>query len=149
MQGDHVGVGKQSAQIAHGNGIAEGELVLDVVVAHAHAHRFGQDAQLGSDVTVADDAQRLSPDLEGVVGRFHPHTPMRSGVLLRQTPHEEDDLGQHEFRDAPGVRERSVEDGDAPPFGARKIDLVGADAEAPHRNEFLRCREDFFGDLSP
>jgi len=43
---------------AAGLGVAQCELVLQVVEQHAHAQRFGHHRQLAADVPVTDDAER-------------------------------------------------------------------------------------------
>ena len=53
-------------------GVAQCELLLDVVEHHAHAQRFRQYGQLGTDVAVSDDAQRLAAHLMRTGGRLVP-----------------------------------------------------------------------------
>ena len=55
-------------------GVAERQLVDDVVVEHPHADRLGQHRELRADVAVADDAERLAAHLVG------------AGFALRHSP---------------------------------------------------------------
>lgn len=59
VQRHHVAHIEQIGQMAHLLRVAQRQLVLDIVEEHLHAQPFGQNAQLGANVAVADDAQLL------------------------------------------------------------------------------------------
>lgn len=58
-----------------------------------------------------------------------------------------DRLGQYQLSHRAGVRVGRVEHGDTAFAGGVEVDLVGADAEAADRDQFLRAVEDLFGQL--
>src|SRR3546814_9897731 len=63
VQGDHVAAREQVVQAGRRARVAQRELGLDVVEQHVHAQRFGEHADLGADVAVADDADGLAARL--------------------------------------------------------------------------------------
>ena len=65
VQAHHVGLGQQLVEGVGGLDVAVAQLVGVVVVDHAHAHGLGQHGELGADVAVADDAERLAAHLVG------------------------------------------------------------------------------------
>ena len=111
------------------------ELVGVVVVYDPHPHRLGQIGKLRSDVAVAHDSERLAPDLVAILRRLLPSPGMRPGRFGNDPPQQHDDLADHQLRDAAGVGEWRIEDGN--PHAARgvDVDLVGSDVEATDRNQ--------------
>lgn len=95
-----VGEGRHLARGAHGH------QVDDVVVDDVHAHRLGQHRQLRPDVPVADDPQRLAPDLPALGRYLVPRTQVHFIAAICHLPCQCDDLADDEFRDGAGVRER-------------------------------------------
>jgi len=67
-------------------------------------------------------------------------------VLLGEPPGQRDDLGQGQLDHAARIRVRGVEHGDAAGRGARQVDLVGADAERPDREQIGGSGEHGLGD---
>ncbi|KAG1468963.1 hypothetical protein G6F57_012377 [Rhizopus arrhizus] len=137
VQGDDVGAGEQIVQAGRGPGIAQRQLGFHVVEDHLHAQRFGQYADLGADVAVADDAQRLTAYFVAAAGRLRPAAAMAFGVLLRDATGQHDRLGDHQLGHAAGVGIGGVEYRDAGQLGRVQVDLVGADAEAAHCDQPL------------
>jgi len=72
---------------------------------------------------------------------------MGLGVFLRDTAQEQNGLGENEFRDAPGVGERRIENGNTAPGGRLQIHLVGANTEATHSHQLLGGLKYFLGQL--
>ncbi|KAG1313018.1 hypothetical protein G6F62_014164 [Rhizopus arrhizus] len=94
-------------------------------------------ADLGADVAVADDAQRLTAYFVAAAGRLRPAAAMAFGVLLRDATGQHDRLGDHQLGHAAGVGIGGVEYRDAGQLGRVQVDLVGADAEAAHCDQPL------------
>ena len=132
---DDVRCGQELAQAAHAGGVADRQALGDVVEDHVHAERLGQDRQLRPDRPVADDAQRLAPDLVRPLGGLGPHARLQGGVLLRKTPGQGDGLGDRELHDRPRVGVGGVEDSDPQARSRRQVDLVGADAVRSDRGQ--------------
>ena len=128
-------------------GVAVGQAVRGVVEDHPEPDRLGHVRQLGADVAVADDAERPAAELVAAAGRLVPDAVVHPLGLLDQPAGQRDDLAEHQLDDAAGVGERRVEDGDAALGRAGQVDLVGADAEAPDRQEVLPGVEHLGGDL--
>ena len=137
MQGDDVGPRQQVVQAGRCTGIAQRQLGFHVVEDHLHAQRFGQHADLGADVAVTDDAQGLAAHFMAAAGRLRPAAAMAFGVLLRDAAGQHDRLGDHQLGHAARVGVGRVEHRDASQFGCIQVDLVGADAEAAHRDQAL------------
>ncbi|CAM4433948.1 hypothetical protein STPA111741_17515 [Stenotrophomonas pavanii] len=137
VQGDDVGAGQQVVQAGRGTRIAQRQLGFHVVEDHLHAQRFGQHADLGADVAIADDAQGLATHLMAAAGRLRPAAAMALGVLLRNATGQHDRLGDHQLGHAAGVGVGRIEHRDAGQLGRVQVDLVGADAEAAHRDQAL------------
>ncbi len=138
MQRDDVGDFEQRLHGWHGAGVAERQFHFDVVKHDLHAQGLGQDADLGADVAVADDAQRFAAGFAGTGGGLDPFAAMSRGVARRNAAHQQNDFGQHQLGHAAGVGKRSVEDGDAAVLRRRQVHLVGADAEASDGDEVAR-----------
>ena len=149
MQGDEVGLGQHGLQGLRRAVVAHRQLRRDVVEQDLHADRLGQDADLRADVAVADDAERLAADLVGGRGTLPPPALVHLPRAIRQAAGEGDDLGDHQLRDAAGVAERGVEDGDAPLARGVEGHLVRADAEGPEREQAAGLGEHPLGDLGP
>ncbi|MCY1172855.1 hypothetical protein D9M73_129990 [compost metagenome] len=147
MQGDDVGHAQQLVQVAHLGGVAQRQLGHGVIEEHLHAEGFGQYRQLGADRAVADDAELLAADLEGVGRGLDPAATVAGSVLLRDAAQQQDGLGQHQFGHRTGVGVRGVEHRDAALAGGVQVDLVGADAEAADGDQLLGAVEDFLGQL--
>ena len=137
VQAHHVGLGQQLVQRGELACIAQRQLGLDVVEHHAHAQGLGQQAQLGADMAIADDAQRLATHLERVGSALHPAAPVQQCVLLRDAAHQHDDLGQHQLGHAARVGERRVEHGHATLGCGIQGDLVGPDAEGTDSDQLV------------
>ena len=84
-------------------GVAQCELLLDVVEHHAHAQRFRQYRQLGTDVAVSDDAQRLAAHLMRTGGRLVPQAVLDVMRMRRDATHQADDVANHQFHNGTGV----------------------------------------------
>ncbi|MNZ63899.1 hypothetical protein D3C78_820540 [compost metagenome] len=147
VQGDDVGHAQQLVQVAHLGGVAQRQLGHGVIEEHLHAQGLGQYRQLGADGAVADDAELLATDLEGVGRGLDPAATVAGGVLLRNAAQQQDGLGQHQFGDRTGVGVGGVEHRDAALAGGGQVDLVGADAEAADGDELLGAVEHLFGEL--
>ncbi len=127
--------------------VAHRQLGHHVVEVHLHAHRLGQHRQLGADRAVADDAELLAADLEGVGRRLDPAAAVAGGVLFRDAAQQQDGLGQHQLGHRAGVGIGGVEHGDAALAGGVQVDLVGADAEAADGDQLLGAVEHLGGQL--
>ena len=138
MQADDVGHVEQLGHGGHLDGITQRELVLDVVVIDFHAEAFGDDAQLGADVAVADDAEFLAAGLDAVIGQLLPDPAVALGTLFGNTAQQQQDFTQHQFGDGAGVGEGGVEDGNATHLGGLEVDLIGTDAEAADGDQLAR-----------
>ena len=68
---------------------------------------------------------------------------------IREAAGQGDDLGDHELRDAAGVAERGVEDGDPAPGRGVEGHLVRPDAEGPEREQAAGLGKHPFGDMGP
>ena len=115
--------------------VAQRQLVGDVVEVDPHAQRLRDHRQLAADVAVADDAEGPAAHLVGALGRLVPDAGVHGRVLVGQPPGQGDDLGDHQLDHAAGVGERGVEHHRAPLGGGGEVDLVGADAERPDRQQ--------------
>ena len=149
VQAHHVGLGQQLVLRGQLACVAQRQLGLDIVEHHAHAQVFGQQAQLGADVAVADDAQCLATHLERVGGALHPAAPMQQCVLLRNAAHQHDDLGQHQLGHAARVGERCVEHWHPAPGGGIQGNLVGPDAEGADGDQLLGLLQHLGRELGP
>ena len=147
MQGNDVAHAQQVVQVADLGGVAQRQLGDHVVEEHLHAHGFGHYRQLGADGAVTDDAELLATNLEGVGRRLDPAAAVAGGVLLRDAAQQQDGLAQHQLGYRTGVRVGRVEYRDATLAGRIQVNLVGADAEAAHRNQLLGAVEDLGGQL--
>jgi hypothetical protein len=95
-----------------------------------HAEGLGEHAELGADVAVADDAERLAARLVASPRRDLPTRRDGSLAFFSGMPRSSRiDLGEHQLGDAARVGERRVEDRDARGVGAR-----------PGRPGWCRCR---------
>ena len=148
VQGDDVGHAQQLGQAGHLGGVAQWQLGQGVVEEHLHTQAFSQHRQLRADRAVADDAQLLAADFEGVGRALDPAATVAGSVLLRDTAQQQDGLGQHQLRYGTGVGVRCIEHRDAALARCIEVDLVGADAETADSHEFLGVVEDLFGQLS-
>ena len=147
VQADDVRHIEQLDHARHLNGVAQRELVLDIVVINLHADALGDDAKLGADVAVADDAELLAAGFHRAVGQLFPHAAMALGVFLGDTAQQQQDLAQYQFGDRTGVGEGCVEDRNAADLGRFQLDLVGADAEAADGDQLVGGVEHLLGDL--
>src|SRR3546814_16864045 len=100
-----------------------------------------------SDLALADDAELLAADLEGVGRRLDPAAAMAGGVLLRNAAQEQDGFGQYQFGHRTGIGVGRVEYRDTALAGGVQVDLVGADAETADGDQLLGRIEDLFGEL--
>ena len=66
MQRDDVGHAQQLVQAADLHRVAQRQLGHGVVEEHLHAQGLGEYRELGADRAVADDAELLATDLEGI-----------------------------------------------------------------------------------
>ena len=149
MHADDVALRQELVQGGGRFGVAVAKLVGMVVEHHPHAHRLGEIGQLRADVAVTDDAERLAPDLVAVGRGLVPLTLM-GGIGSRNDPaQQKDNLADHQFRHAPRVGEWRIEDRNPVPPGGVDIHLVGADAEAPDRDQPVGGFDNFRGDLRP
>ncbi|MNJ46667.1 hypothetical protein D3C77_418020 [compost metagenome] len=147
VQADDVRHVEQLHQVRHLDGVAQGELVLDVVVVDLHADHLGDDAKLGADVAVAYDAELLAAGFHRAVGELLPDAAMALGVLLGDAAQQQQYLPEHQFGHGAGVGEGGVEDGNAAYVGGIQRDLVGADAEAADGDQLAGGIQHLLGDL--
>ena len=143
----HVGLGQDALEVGDGPGVAEREHVGGVVEHDAHPQALGQDRELLANVAVADDAERLAPDLAARPDALGPLAAVSLGVLFRHTAQQQDGLGQDQLGDRPRVRERGVKDGHALLGRGLEVDLVGADAERADGDQLVGGLEDVGGQL--
>ncbi|KPW25720.1 Uncharacterized protein ALO83_04859 [Pseudomonas cannabina pv. alisalensis] len=148
VQSDDVGHAQQLVQAGNLSGVAQWKFGQRVVEVHLHAQAFSQNRQLSTNRAVADDAQLLATDLEGVGRALDPAATVAGSVLLGDAAQQQDRLGQHQFGDRTGVGVRRVEHRDTAFARRVQINLVGADAEAADRDQFLGAVEQLFGQLS-
>ncbi len=148
VQGDDIGHAQQLVQARHLSGVAQRQFGQRVVEVHLHAQTFGQYRQLRTDRTVTDDAQLLATDLEGIGRAFDPAATVAGCVLLGDTAQQQDGFGQHQFGDRTGIGVGRIEHCDTALARRVQVNLVGADAEAADRNQFLGTIEQLFGQLS-
>lgn len=134
MQRHHVGAGQHRIQAVELTGIAQRQPGFNIVKHHLHAQAFGQDANLGADMAVADDAQCLAAHFVGVVSRFHPAATMRQRIALRNAAHQQDGFGQYQFGHRAGIGKRRIEHRNAAPgshlINASRGTVVDIDALA-------------------
>ena len=147
MQRDDVGQAQQLVQAGDLGRVAQRQLGQRVEEEHLHAQAFGQYRQLGADRAVADDAQLLATDLEGVGRALDPAATVAGSVLLGDAAQQQDRFGQYQLGNRTGVGVRRVEHGDAALASGVQVDLVGADAETADSDQFLGAVEDLFGQL--
>mmetsp|Transcript_2767 Transcript_2767/g.7745 ORF Transcript_2767/g.7745 Transcript_2767/m.7745 type:complete len:439 (-) Transcript_2767:31-1347(-) len=147
VQGDEIRSGEELLHGGHLRRVAHGQLGDDVVVDHLHAHGLRAHRQLRADVAVADEAEGLAADLEAAHRLLEPGAAMHGGRAVADLAGQADDVPDDELRHAAGVREGGVEDRDALRLRGLQIDLVGADAEAAHRQHLVHRRDDLRGDL--
>ncbi len=147
VQGDDIGHAQQVGQAGDLGRVAQRQLGQGVIEEHLHAQAFGQDRQLRTDRAVTDDPQLLATDFKGVGRALDPATAMAGSVLLGNAAQQQDRFGQHQLGNGAGVGVRCVEHGNAALASRVEVDLVGADTEAAHGDEFLRVIEEFLGQL--
>ena len=147
VQAHRLGHRQQLVEAVAALGVAERELVGDVVEVDLHAQRLGHDGELAADVAVADDAERAAAHLVRALGRLVPDAGVHGRVLVGEVAGQRDDLGDDELDDAAGVGERGVEDGHPALGGDREVDLVGADAEGADGQQVGRRLEHARGDV--
>ena len=137
-----------SSRLPQRLGVAQGELVLQVVEEHPHAQRLGQHRQLAADVAVADDAQRPPPDLVAAGRRLVPGAGVQRAVPVDQPPGQADDLRDRQSRRRCGCWSNGALNTATPACGRRaQVDLVGADAEGADRGQFRAARQHVRGHL--
>ena len=139
-------LGQQLVEAVTPSGVAQRELVGDVVEQHPHAERLGDDGQLAADVAVPDDAEAAAAHLVRALGRLVPDAVVHQGVLVGQVPRHRDDLGDRELDHAAGVGVGRVEHRDPGGRGRRQVDLVGTDAERSDRQQAVSLGEHLGGD---
>ena len=147
VQADDVRHIEQLDHARHLNGVTQRELVLDVVVVDLHADALGDDAKLGADMAVADDAELLAARFHRAVGQLFPHPAMALGVLLGDAAQQQQDLAQNQLGDRAGVGEGGVENRNAADLGRFQLDLIGTDAEAADGDQLAGGVEHLLGDL--
>jgi hypothetical protein len=146
VQRDDIGLRQKLVLAVERHGVAERKLADDVVVHDPHAEAFGEDAELGADVAVADDAEGLAADFETALGGLQPLAAVCRRVLGRDAAHQHHDFGQHEFSHRASVSIRRVEYRHAAVPGGSQVDLVGPDAVAADGRESFGAFEDAFRD---
>ena len=147
VQRDDVGIGEQFVERCGGTRIAEGQFGFDVVIRNLHANGLGQEADLGPDVAVPDDAELFAADLASAGCSFQPLAAVSRRVPFGNGAHEQNDFGQDQFGHTARIGEGRVEHGDAALASELQIDLVGPDAEASDGDQFGSALQDFGGDL--
>ena len=86
--------------------------VYDVVEEDAHPKCFREDGELRTDVTVANDPERLPADLPAALGLLVPGSLAHLEAALKVLPRERNNLGYDEFSHGTGIRKGGVEDRD-------------------------------------
>ena len=147
VEGDEVALLEQRLQRLDRLRVPQRELGRGVVEDDPHPEVLGQDRHLATDVTVADDTERLAPDLARAAGDLLPDTVVHLARAVTEVAREHDDLRDDHLRDAASVGERRVEHRDAAPHRVVERDLVGADAERTDADERVRGIEDILRDL--
>ena len=142
VQRHDVALGQKVLKAAHRFAVAAAELVGVIVEDHPHAERFGEIRKLGADVAVADDAERLASHLVAVVCRFVPPAGMRRNGSRDDPPQKHDDLADHQFRHAAGIREGRVEHRHAEGARGVDVDLICSDVEAADSDQPVGGAED-------
>src|SRR5438876_353921 len=79
----------QRAKRRHWPCVAQSGLLLEVKIYHLHAERFGNQANLGADVSVSYYAQDLPAHFVGRRGGFDPAATMGHGVAVGDASHEQ------------------------------------------------------------
>ena len=147
VHGDDVGLAQDGLHGRHLRGVTQGKALGCVVEDDVEAHGLGEDGELSTDVSVADDAQGVPAHLVGAVRALVPHAAVQTRVLDGDAAREIDDLADREFDDGARVGVRGVEDGNAHLCGGGQVDLVRADAEGSDGLEVGACTQHPFGDL--
>src|SRR5476649_1214748 len=147
VKGDDIRQAQQFGQARNLSGVAQWQLGQGVVEEHLHAQAFCQDGKLSTDRSVADDAQFLAADFEGVGSALDPATTVAGSVLLRDAAQQQDGFCQHQFGHRTGVGVRCVEHRNTALAGSVQVNLVGPDAEAADRDQFLGVVEQLFSQL--
>ena len=118
-----------SSSVVIGCALPSGSLGHDVEVADVHAQRFRQDAELGADVAVADDAQRLAAHLVRSSADF----AHRRGAAARSWPGCRVAAGRISASTSSAtlrvLEKGALKTGMPRVSAAVQVDLVGADAE--------------------
>ena len=148
MHGDNVGVLQEVLKGVNLLCVAEAELLLGIEEDYLEAEGLGDNADLGSDVAVADDAEGLAPGLKAACGVLLPYAAVAVGILLRNAAEQHEVLAGDKLGYASGVGERSVEHRDAVAGRGLEIHLVGADAEAADGAELLGGVKHVIGKMS-
>ncbi len=65
------------------SGVAERQFVFNIIEEDVHSQRFRQNAKLGTDVAVTDDAQLFTTRFEAADRLLVPHPAVRFGVGFR------------------------------------------------------------------
>lgn len=119
-----------------------GHQVHDVVVYHVHAHRLGEDRELGANVSITNDAEGLATDLPTLVADLFPHPLVHLVAAVADLAGQYDDLADDQFGDTARVAEGGVEDAYSVLGGVLQVDLVRADTEASDHDEVAGGRKD-------
>lgn len=144
---DEVGILEEMVQRGYLSCGAHGHQVHYVVVDHIHAHGLSQHRQLGANVAVADDAERLTPDLPALVGDLVPGSTVHLIAAVAELAGEDNNLADDQLGHGAGIAERGVEHAYSVACGVLEVDLVGADAETPNDDEIFGGTEDSGGEF--
>jgi len=129
------------------SGVAERQFVFNIIEEDVHSQRFRQNAKLGTDVAVTDDAQLFTTRFEAADRLLVPHPAVRFGVGFRHAAQHQQQFADHQLGHRAGVRERRVKHRNTALRSGVQIDLVGPDAEATDGNQFFRCGENLFSQM--
>ncbi len=147
MQTDDVTEAEQFGQRAHLLGVTERELGDHVIQIDFHPHGFGQYAQLGSDVPVADNAQFFATGFKRTLGGFLPDATVHERIFFRNASEQQNRLTDYQLRHAAGVGERRVEYRNAASERRVQVHLIRADAKTADGQQLLCGSEYLLGQL--
>ena len=147
MQTDDVTEAEQFSQRAHLLGVTKRKLGDHVIQIDFHPHGFGQHAQLGSDVSVADDAQFFATGFKRTLGGFLPDATVHERIFFGNAPEQQNRLTDYQLSHAAGVGERRVEYRNATPERRVQVHLIRADAKTADGQQLLCGSEYLFGQL--
>ena len=136
MQADDVTEAEQFGQRAHLLGVTKRQLGDHVIQIDFHPHGFGQHAQLGSDVSVADDAQFFATGFKRTLGGFLPDATVHERIFFRNASEQQNRLTDYQLATLRVLEKGALNTG-MPRRARVQVHLIRADAKTADGQQLL------------